>query len=653
VNGASGIAVGMATNIPPHNLGEVIDGCLFFLDSPALDDESLRRGLLERIPGPDFPTAAFLHGRAGIEQAYRTGRGTIQLRARAEIEDMKGDRQAIVFTEIPYQVNKAKLLEKIAELVRDRRLEGISDMRDESDREGFRLVVELKRGEVPQVVLNKLYQHTALQTSFGIILLAIVDKRPQVLPLLDCIRHFVEFRHDVVRRRTAFELKKAEARAHILEGFVKALDRLDHVIALIRAAQSPAEARRGLIDTFAFTEIQAQAILDLQLQRLTGMEREKILKEYEETKARIEELKAILASEEKIADIIRKELAEVKAKFGDKRRTEIVAETQAISIEDMIAEEDMVITVTHSGYVKRSPVSLYRKQKRGGKGRIGMRTREEDFVDQLFIASTHSYILIFTDRGKLYWLKVHEIPEVGSAGKGKAIVNLVAMGPNEKLAALCAVKEFPENQFVFMATRSGTVKKTPLAGFSNPTARGIIAVGIDETDALIAAAITTGSNEAVLATRQGMAIRFSEEEVRPMGRTAYGVNGINLEEGDQVVSMAICEPDGTLLTVTDRGYGKRSAIEDYRLQSRAGKGIINIRTTEKNGSVVALRFVRDEDEIMLITAQGMIIRQRVKGISVIGRATQGVRVIQLEDGDEVVAVANLAEKQEVEDEPEL
>ena len=653
VNGASGIAVVMATNIPPHNLGEVIDGCLFFLDSPALDDESLRRGLLERIPGPDFPTAAFLHGRAGIEQAYRTGRGTIQLRARAEIEDMKGDRQAIVFTEIPYQVNKAKLLEKIAELVRDRRLEGISDMRDESDREGFRLVVELKRGEVPQVVLNKLYQHTALQTSFGIILLAIVDKRPQVLPLLDCIRHFVEFRHDVVRRRTAFELKKAEARAHILEGFVKALDRLDHVIALIRAAQSPAEARRGLIDTFAFTEIQAQAILDLQLQRLTGMEREKILKEYEETKARIEELKAILASEEKIADIIRKELAEVKAKFGDKRRTEIVAETQAISIEDMIAEEDMVITVTHSGYVKRSPVSLYRKQKRGGKGRIGMRTREEDFVDQLFIASTHSYILIFTDRGKLYWLKVHEIPEVGSAGKGKAIVNLVAMGPNEKLAALCAVKEFPENQFVFMATRSGTVKKTPLAGFSNPTARGIIAVGIDETDALIAAAITTGSNEAVLATRQGMAIRFSEEEVRPMGRTAYGVNGINLEEGDQVVSMAICEPDGTLLTVTDRGYGKRSAIEDYRLQSRAGKGIINIITTEKNGSVVALRFVRDEDEIMLITAQGMIIRQRVKGISVIGRATQGVRVIQLEDGDEVVAVANLAEKQEVEDEPEL
>jgi DNA gyrase subunit A len=650
VNGTSGIAVGMATNIPPHNLAEVVDGTLFLLDSPQLSEEELTVGLLERIPGPDFPTAAFVHGRQGIEQAYRTGRGTIQLRARAVVEDIpKTDREAIVITEIPYQVNKAKLLEKIGELVRERRVEGIADVRDESDREGLRVVVELKRGEVAQVVLNNLYQHTALQTTFGVILLAIVDNRPQVLSLLEMVRHFLDFRREVVRRRTDFELRKAEARAHILAGFVKALDQLDAVIALIRAARTPAEARAGLITRFELSEIQAQALLDLQLQRLTGMERQKIVEEHDQTLARIEELKAILASDKKIADIIRQELTQVKEKFGDPRRTEIIAKTREIRVEDMIAEEDMVITVTHSGYIKRSPVSVYRQQKRGGKGRIGMRTREEDFVDQLFIASTHSYMLIFTDRGRLYWLKVHEIPEVGSAGKGKAIVNLVAMSSEEKLAAICAVKEFPEDRYVLMATRRGTVKKTPLSAFSNPMSRGIIAIGIPEDDTLIAAAVTGGADEAVLATRQGMAIRFSESDVRPMGRSAYGVKGISLDEeaeGDEVVGMAIAEQDGTLLTVTDRGFGKRTAIEDYRLQSRGGKGVINIRTTKKNGRVIGVRFVRHEDEVMLVTAQGMILRLRVKGISVIGRATQGVRLIQVEDEDEVVAVAKLAERQD-------
>jgi DNA gyrase subunit A len=646
VNGTSGIAVGMATNIPPHNLAEVIDGATFVLDHGSLSTAELTAGLLERIPGPDFPTAGFVHGREGIEQAYRTGRGTIQLRARAEIEDVGKDRQAIVITEIPYQVNKARLLEKIAELARDRKIEGISDPRDESDREGMRIVVELKRGEVPQVVLNNLYKHTALQTSFGIILLAISENRPRVMPLLDVITQFLDFRRDVVRRRTAFELEKAEARAHVLEGFVKALDHLDAVIELIRAASTPAEARDQLMEKFEFSEIQAQAILDLQLQRLTGMEREKIVKEHEEIQKLVAELKSILASEQRIKDIVRLELDEVKEKFGDPRRTEIVAKTREIRVEDMIAEEDMVITVSHLGYIKRSPVTVYRKQKRGGKGRIGMRTREEDFVGSLFIASTHDYILIFTDRGRVYWCKVHEIPDVGTAGKGKAIVNLVSMSAKEKLAAVCPVKEFPEDLHVFMATRSGRVKKTPLSAFANPKSRGIIAIGIGEEDALIAAAVIGPKDEVVLATHDGLAIRFAESEVRPMGRTAAGVKGVELRKGDHVVGMAVVEADGTLLTVTEKGYGKRTALDQYRLQSRGGKGIINIKTTSRNGPVVGVRFVGEEDEVMVVTGQGMILRLKVEGIGVHGRATQGVRLIDLDEGDEVVAVAKLAEKQE-------
>jgi len=646
VNGATGIAVGMATNIPPHNMREVVDGILYTLDNQGLDEDELTAALLAIVQGPDFPTAAFVHGRRGIEQAYRTGRGTIQLRARATIEDVGKDRQAIIVTEIPYQVNKAKLQEKIGELVRDKKIAGITDIRDESDRHGMRIVIDLKRGEVGQVVLNNLYKHTTLQTGFGIILLAIVENRPRVLKLVELIRLFIEFRRDVVRRRTAFELRKAEERAHLLEGFVIALDHLDAVIELIRASENPAAARKALIETYELSELQAQAILDLQLQRLTGMEREKIVTEYEEIKKRITDLKAILASVDRIDGIVREELEDAKEKFGDDRRTEIIAKTQDISIEDMIAEEDMVITVSHTGYIKRSPVSVYRKQKRGGKGRKGMRTREEDFVDHLFIASTHSYILLFTNRGKVYWLKVHEIPSVGAAGKGKAIVNLVKMRPEENLAAVCAVKEFPEDRFALMATRQGIIKKTPLSAFKYPNSRGIIAIVIGAEDELIAAAVTDGKSEAVLATKSGKAIRFTETDVRITGRTARGVRGIKLRPNDAVVSMAVVEPQGTLLTVTDKGFGKRTRVEDYRLTSRGGKGILNIKTTERNGEVVAVPFVQDEDELMVITAQGMLVRIRVKDFNILSRVTQGVRLIQLDEGDHLVAVAKLAEKDE-------
>ncbi|HXV59371.1 MAG TPA: DNA gyrase subunit A [Vicinamibacteria bacterium] len=649
VNGAAGIAVGMATNIPPHNLREVVDGILHVLSNPSHTDAELTDALLGIVHGPDFPTAAFVHGRRGIEQAYRTGRGSIQLRARATIEDVGKDREAIVVTEIPYQVNKAKLVEKIGELARERKIEGIADIRDESDRNGMRIVIDLKRGEVAQVVLNNLYKHTALQTGFGIILLAIADSRPKVLSLLELLRLFLDFRRDVVRRRTAFELSKAEERAHLLEGFVVALDHLDEVIALIRGSASPAEAREGLMGNFELTEVQAQAILDMQLQRLTGLEREKIATEYEEIKEKIAELKAILASESRIDAIVREELEETKERFGDDRRTEIVAKTQEISVEDMIAEEDMVITVSHSGYIKRSALSVYRKQKRGGKGRIGMTTREEDFVDRLFVASTHSYILIFTDRGKVYWLKVHEIPSVSAAGKGKAIVNLVSMGRTEKLADVCSVKEFPEDRFVLMATRKGIIKKTPLSAYGNPKSTGIIAISIDDEDELIAATITDGASEAVLASRNGKAIRFSETDVRPMGRTARGVKGIELRGDDIIASMAVVEEDGTLFTVTDRGFGKRSRVDDYRVQTRGGKGVINVKTTSKNGRVVAVPFVRDEDEVMVITAHGMIMRLRVQDFAILGRATQGVRLIQLEEPDYVVAVAKLAEKEEADE----
>jgi DNA gyrase subunit A len=663
VNGSSGIAVGMATNVPPHNLREVIDGCVWLIEqthlrSPDADEGPLSRGetikhLLRLIPGPDFPTGGFIVGRGGLAQAYTTGRGSILMRARSTIEtSKKGDRVSIVITEIPYQVNKAKLIERIAELVREKTIEGISDLRDESDRDGMRIVIELKRGEAHEVVLNNLYKHTPLQSSYGIIMLAIVGGRPKVLGLLELVESFVEFRREVVRRRTEFELRKAEARYHILEGLKIALDHLDQVIALIRGSRTVAEAREGLVTQFGLSTVQAQAILDMQLQRLTGLERQKILDELAELLKTIERLRAILASDRLLMQIIVDELKQVRDTYGDDRRTEIIeGESGELSIEDLIAEEDMAITVSNTGYIKRTAISTYRNQRRGGKGRIGMRTRDEDFVSHLFVASTHAYIMIFSDRGRAYWLKVHEIPDVGPGGKGKSIANLVSMESGEKIAALLAVKEFDEARCVVMGSRLGVVKKTSLAAFSNPRAGGIIAMGVEENDAVIAAQVTDGSAEIFIGTHSGMAIRFPESDVRAMGRTAYGVRGITLREGDYVVAMEVVRPGGTLLTVTENGYGKRTEIDEYRVQSRGGVGVINIATSERNGPVVGIAYVQDEDEILVITQQGMILRMAASDTRAIGRATQGVRLIDLEGDDKVVSIAKLAEKDDVEPPP--
>jgi DNA gyrase subunit A len=663
VNGSAGIAVGMATNVPPHNLGEVVDGCIWLIEQTSLrpaadaeearDAEVLTRGtklkeLIKLIPGPDFPTGGFILGRGGIIQAYSTGRGAIQMRATSQIEtNRKGDKVSLVVTEIPYQVNKKNLIERIADLVRDKVIEGISDLRDESDREGMRIVIELKRGEVPEVVLNNLYKHTPLQSSFGVIMLAIVGGRPKVLNLLELIESFVEFRREVVRRRTEFELRKAEARYHILEGLKIALDHLDAVIKLIRGSKTVPEARDGLMTNFGLSQVQSQAILDMQLQRLTGLERQRILDELADLLKTIERLRAILASDRLLMQIIVDELREVRTKYGDERRTTIIeGESSELSVEDLIAEEDMAITVSNTGYVKRTAISTYRNQRRGGKGRIGMRTRDEDFVSHLFVASTHAYIMIFSDRGRAYWLKVHEIPDVGPGGKGKSIANLVSMEEGEKIAALVAVKEFDDSHFVVMGTRKGVVKKTALSAFSNPRAGGIIAMGVEEGDAVIAAEVTDGSAEVFIGTRHGMAIRFPETDVRPMGRTAYGVRGISLRDDDFVVAMAEVRPGGTLLTVTEHGFGKRTEIEEYRVQSRGGVGIINIATTERNGQVVGVAYVQDGDELLLITQQGMILRMQTNDVRAIGRATQGVKLIEIEGEDRVVSIAKLAERDE-------
>jgi DNA gyrase subunit A len=656
VNGSAGIAVGMATNVPPHNLSEVVDGCIWLIEQTYLkrageDAEVLTRGaklkeLIRLIPGPDFPTGGFILGRGGIVQAYSTGRGAVQMRAKSQIEThKKGDKVSLVVTEIPYQVNKKNLIERIADLVRDKVIEGISDLRDESDREGMRIVIELKRGEVPEVVLNNLYKHTPLQSSFGIIMLAIVGGRPKVLNLLELVESFVEFRREVVRRRTEFELKKAEARYHILEGLKIALDHLDAVIKLIRGSKTVPEAREGLMTNFGLTQIQSQAILDMQLQRLTGLERQRILDELADLLKTIERLRAILASDRLLMQIIVDELKEVRAKYGDERRTTIIeGESSELSVEDLIAEEDMAITVSNTGYVKRTAISTYRNQRRGGKGRIGMRTRDEDFVSHLFVASTHAYIMIFSDRGRAYWLKVHEIPDVGPGGKGKSIANLVSMEEGEKIAALVAVKEFDDGHFVVMGTRKGVVKKTALSAFSNPRAGGIIAMGVEDGDAVIAAEVTDGSAEVFIGTRHGMAIRFPETDVRPMGRTAYGVRGISLRDDDFVVAMAEVRPGGTLLTVTEHGFGKRTEIEEYRVQSRGGVGIINIATTDRNGQVVGVAYVQEGDALLLITQQGMILRMQTNDVRAIGRATQGVKLIEIEGEDRVVSIAKLAER---------
>ncbi len=639
VNGSSGIAVGMATNIPPHNLGEIIRATILLIEKP---DATLGE-IMELVPGPDFPTAGFIYGRAGIRAAYQTGRGIVTMRARAAIEKMSREREAIVVTEIPFQANKARLIERIAELVRDKKLEGISDLRDESDREGMRIVIELKRDEPAQVVLNNLYKMTGMQASFGIILLAIVKNQPRVLNLTEAIRCFIDHRKDVVRRRTIFELRKAEARAHILEGLKRALDILDAIITLIRASKEPAAAKEGLVTQFHFSELQAQAILDMRLQRLTGLEREKIVSEYEETLKLIARLREILASEKVLEGVIIAELKEVEAQYGDKRRTEIVDEAVEITLEDLIADEDVVITVSHSGYIKRTNASTYRTQGRGGKGRTGMTTRDEDFIDHVFIASTHSYLLVFTNKGQVYWLKVYEIPDVGAAGKGKAIVNLVNLSKDEKIADIIAVKDFDPAKFVIMATRNGIVKKTPLTEYSNPRSAGIIAISVDENDELIGCELTDGSYDVLLATRLGKAIRFSEADVRDMGRTARGVIGVRLGEGDYVVGMSAFTGEGRFLTVTERGYGKRTAVAEYPRQGRGGSGVINIKVGEKNGPAVNTRHVQDESAVMIVTAQGKLIRLNVDDIrDTQTRAAVGVKCIELDEGDYVASVTVVA-----------
>ena len=652
VNGSSGIAVGMATNIPPHNLREVIEGIVWVIEHDEETREAKAQMLLRIVPGPDFPTGGFIVGRGGIRSAHRTGRGSLTVRGKATIERAeKGDKLSIVITEIPYQLNKAKLIERIADLARNKTLEGISDLRDESDREGLRLVIELKRGEVPEVVLNNLYKHTALQTSIGVIMLAIVGGRPRVLSLLELVSSFVDFRRDVVQRRTEFELKKAEARAHILEGLKIALDHLDAVIKLIRGSKTPAEARAGLREQFSLTQNQAQAILDMQLQRLTGLERQKVVDERVDLLRTIERLRTILASETLLMQIVVQELRALQDRYGDARRTQIIEETGEFRIEDLIAEEDMAITVSNTGYIKRTAISSYRNQRRGGKGRLGMRTRDEDFISHLFVASTHAYILIFSDRGRVYWLKVHEIPDVGPGGKGKAIANLVSMWPGEKIAALLAVRAWPEaegHHFTVMGTRKGAIKKTDLTAYEHPRAGGIIAMGVEDDDAVMAVEMTDGQGEVFLGTRNGLAVRFLESDVRAMGRTAHGVRGITLRNGDEVVAMAVVQPGGALLTVTENGYGKRTALDEYRVQSRGGVGIINIQTTERNGRVAGIAYVRGEDHLMLITQQGKILRMVTGDIRSIGRATQGVRLINIEEGDHVVSVARLAEGDEEE-----
>ena len=648
VNGSAGIAVGMATNVPPHNLREVVDGIVWVAEHPGEPSDVKARRLASLIPGPDFPTGGFIVGRAGIAQAYHEGRGSIMLRARTQIETAdKGDKNAIVVTEIPYQLNKARLIEKIAELVRGKVVEGITELRDESDRDGMRIVIELRRGEIPEVVLNNLYKHTQLQTSFGVIMLAIVEGRPKVLPLLAMVEQFVEFRRGVVRRRTEFDLRKAEARAHVLEGLRISLDNLDAVIRLIRQSRAPAEARTGLMERFALTEIQAQAILDMQLQRLTGLERQKIVDELAELVRTIARLRAILESETLLMEIVVSELRGVRDAYGDDRRTEILEDEGDLSVEDLIADENVAITVSNTGYVKRTAVAMYRNQRRGGKGRIGMRTREEDFLTHVFIASTHAYVLIFSDRGRMYWLKVHRIPDVGPAGRGKAIANLVAMEPGERIAALETVRTWPEGggeRFVVMGTRRGVVKRTDLRAFSRPRAGGIIAMGVREDDAVVGVELTDGDGDVFIGARTGKAIRFRQTDVRSMGRTAQGVRGISLGAGDEVVAMTLVRPGGTLLTVTERGYGKRTAAEEYRVQSRGGVGIMNIRASDRNGQVVGVVCVEQADELMLVTQQGKILRMDAGGVRSISRRTQGVRFIEIDDADSVVSIARLVEE---------
>ncbi len=642
INGSSGIAVGMATNIPPHNLREVLDAAIHLIRNPGASLSDLMKFVL----GPDFPTAGTIYGREGIRSAYTEGRGIIQIRAKAEIDIIRKNQQAILITEIPYQVNKARLIERIAELVREKKLEGISDLRDESDREGMRIVVEVKNDYPAQVVLNKLYKLTPMQTSFGVIMLAIVNNQPKILSLADMLRCFLAHRRDVVRRRTIFDLEKAKARAHILEGLKKALDMLDEVIRLIRSSRETAEAKARLISELEFSELQAQAILEMRLQRLTGLERNKILEELAETLRLIEQLSAILSSETLLNQVIISEMEELKETYGDDRKTRIEDQQADLEMIDLIPNDQVVITMSSSGFIKRTPATTYRKQRRGGMGRMGMNTREEDFITNVFVSTNHSYLLVFTDQGRVYWLKVYEIPEATAQARGKAIVNLIQIEKGEKIAEIISVNDFEEGKYLMMCSRKGIVKKTELASFSNPRAGGIRAISVDADDELLRIKMTDGKQDVLLATRMGMAIRFSEDDVRSVGRTARGVIGIDLAEGDHVVSMETFSTSGSLLSVTENGYGKRTSSDEYRRQGRGGKGIININTSERNGKVVDVCHVSEQTQVMMITEQGKIIRLGASDITeTVTRNAQGVRLINLEENDHLAAVSAFEEQE--------
>lgn len=659
INGASGIAVGMATNIPPHNIAEVIDGVIAHIEKPGIDNLEL----MKLIKAPDFPTGGLIYGYDGVREAYTTGRGRIIVRAKANVEVHKNDRESIIITELPYQVNKANLIEKIAELVKLGKITEISNIRDESDRDGMRVVIELKRDAQPAVVINQLYKHTQMQITFGVIMLALVDGVPKVLTLKETISHFVDHRMEVLIRRTKYELEAAEKRAHILEGYIIALDNIDEVIETIKKSRDVETAKQNLMRKFKLSEIQAKAILDMRLQRLTGMERKKIEDEYKEVIKLIEKLRGILDSESKRFRIIKEELQILKEKYGDGRRTEIVYDSKEFNLEDIIAEEDVVVTISHRGFIKRFPVSGYRKQARGGKGVTGAGTKDEDFIEHMFIASTHQYIMFFTDKGKCYWLKVHEIPEGGRAARGRSILNLIEKEKDENITAFISVKEFSEDKYLLMVTEQGTVKKTVLSAYSNVRRGGINAITLNGDDKLIEVRQSDGNNDVVIGTRNGMAIRFKEEDVRPMGRTAAGVRGINLSKGDAVIGCIVIKRSGTILVATDKGFGKRSDLDDYRITKRGGKGIITIKTSDKNGKAISLMEVQDSDELVIITSGGMVIRQAIKALRVMGRNTQGVRLIRLNEDDHIADIARVVKddsdngngngKNNNEDEPEL
>jgi DNA gyrase subunit A len=637
INGSAGIAVGMATNIPPHNLTEVVDALVALIDRPDTSIEAL----MKIVTGPDFPTAGYIYGTGGIREAYTTGRGTITLRAKAHAEKLRGGREAIIISELPYQVNKASLIEKISELMKEKKIEGISEVRDETNREGIRVVLELARGEIPQIILNQLYKHTQMQTTFGIIMLALVDRRPQIVNLKQALEAFVRFRREVVTRRTRYELARAEERAHILAGLRKAVEHLDVVIRIIREAANADAARDTLMRRLDLSEIQAKAILDMQLRRLAALERQKIVEEHEEVLKLIEELKSILASDVKLMGIIKEELRAIKEEYGDARRTEILTETSELTIEDLLADEEMVVTITRSGYIKRTHVEAYRSQRRGGKGVTGMETKEEDIVEDLFIASTHAYLLFFTNLGKVHWLKVHEIPEGGRQAKGKAMVNLLALGDGERVATCVPVRDFGAGAYIFFCTKQGKVKKTELEAYSHPRAGGIQAIGLEDGDTVITARRTDGTREVMIATKLGMAIRFSEDEVRSMGRGATGVRGIEVDDNDEVIAGDVVQEGAQILTISERGYGKRTPLDEYRLQGRAGKGIIDIKTGGRNGTVVGMLQVRAGDDVLVITTKGKIIRIHADDVSSQGRNTMGVRIIDLDTDDKVGSIARV------------